>query len=147
MAFRHVERHLTLGQYVTGIFRHGVTSQMPTNSIFTQMEISNLAKKTLLNYVLWAIHQLWFCLWLGAARWPKIISRKYTMSEVSSMVIIPSWKVVRVPKAMESLSLKLSYGVRFVQYTNFDRVFWRAHETLVTHLHDPWLRLASPGHN
>ena len=33
--------------------------------------------------------------------------------------------------AVQSFSLKFSSQILFVQYTNFERIFWRAHETLV----------------
>ena len=67
---------------------------------------------------------------------PKIFSRKYTTPEITFMVRISIWKFVRVPKArlwahVQSFSLKFSSQVLFVQYTNFERIFWRARETLV----------------
>ena len=67
---------------------------------------------------------------------PKIFSRKYTTPEITFMVRISIWKFVRVPKArlwalLQSFSLKFSSQVPFVQYTNFERSFWRARETLV----------------
>ena len=67
---------------------------------------------------------------------PKIFSRKYTTPEITFMVIISIWKFVRVPKArlsahLQCFSLKFSSQVLFVQYTNFEIIFWRARETLV----------------
>ena len=67
---------------------------------------------------------------------PKIFSRKYTTPEITFMVRISIWKCVRVPKArlwahVQSFSLKFSSQVLFVEYTNFERIFWRARETLV----------------
>ena len=67
---------------------------------------------------------------------PKTFSRKYTTPEIKFMVRISIWKFVRVPKArlwahVQSFSLKYSSQVLFVQYTNFERIFWRARETLV----------------
>ena len=67
---------------------------------------------------------------------PKILSRKYTTPEITFMVRISIWKFVRVPKArlwayVQSFSLKFSSQVLFMQYTNFERIFWRARETLV----------------
>ena len=66
----------------------------------------------------------------------KIISRKYTTPEMTFTVRISSWNFVRVPKALlrahvQSFSLKFSSQVLFLQYTNFERIFWRARETLV----------------
>ena len=66
----------------------------------------------------------------------KIISRKYTMPEITFTVRIPSWSFVCVPKAwlwahVQSFSLKFSLEIRFLQYTNFERISWRARETLV----------------
>ena len=66
----------------------------------------------------------------------KIISRKYTTPEITFTVRISSWNFVRVPKAwlwahVQSFSLKFSSQVLFLQYTNFERIFWRARETLV----------------
>ena len=66
----------------------------------------------------------------------KIISRKYTTPEITFTVRISSWNFVRGPKAMlwahvQSFSLKFSSQVLFLQYTNFERIFWRARETLV----------------
>ena len=66
----------------------------------------------------------------------KTISRKYTMSEITFMVRIWSWNFVHVPKAwlwahIQIFSFKLSYEVRFLQYTNFERISWRAHKRLV----------------
>ena len=66
----------------------------------------------------------------------KIISRRYTMPEMTFMVRISSWNFVRVPKAwlwahVQSFSLKFSLQVWFLQYTSFERIFWRARETLV----------------
>ena len=71
----------------------------------------------------------------------KIISRKYTMTVITFMVRISSWNFVRVPKVWlwaceQSFSLKCSYDVRFLQHTNFERIFWRARETLVKQSHD-----------
>ena len=65
----------------------------------------------------------------------KEILRKYTMPKIPFMVKISSWNFVRVPKAwlwahLQSFSLKFSQ-VRFLRYTNFERKFWRARETLV----------------
>ena len=67
---------------------------------------------------------------------PKTFSQKYTTPEITFMVRISIWKFVRVPKArlwahVQSFSLKFSSNVLFVQYTNFERSFWRARETLV----------------
>ena len=67
---------------------------------------------------------------------PKILSRKYTTPEITCMVRISIWKFVRVRKArlwahVQSVSLKFSSQVLFVKYTNFERIFWRARETLV----------------
>ena len=63
---------------------------------------------------------------------PKIFSRKYTTPDITFMVRISIWKLVRVPKAhIQSFSLKFS-SVLFVQYTNFgERIFWWAREALV----------------
>ena len=66
----------------------------------------------------------------------KIISRKYTMPKTTFMVGILSWKFARVPKAwlwahIQSFSWKFSSEVRFLQYTNFERISWRACKTLV----------------
>ena len=52
------------------------------------------------------------------------------------MVIISSWNFVRVPKAWlwaheQSFSSKFSSQVLFQQHTNFERIFWRARETIV----------------
>ena len=49
---------------------------------------------------------------------------------------ISSWNFVRVPKAwlwahVQSFSLKFASQVLFLQYTNFERIFWRAREMLV----------------
>ena len=67
----------------------------------------------------------------------KIISRKYTMLEITFMVTIASWNLVHVPiKAwlwapVQSCSLKFSKEVRFLQYKNLKRICWRARKTLV----------------
>ena len=66
----------------------------------------------------------------------KIISRKYTMPEITFTVRVSSWNFVCVPKAwlwthVQSFSLKFSSEVRFLQYTNFERISWRVRETLV----------------
>ena len=66
----------------------------------------------------------------------KIISRKYTMPEITYMVRISSWNFVREPKArlwahVQSFNLKFSWEVRFLQCINSERIFWRARETLV----------------
>ena len=66
----------------------------------------------------------------------KIISWKYTTPEITFMVKISSWNFVRVPKAwlwahVQSFSLKFSSQVLFLRYTHFERIFWRARETLV----------------
>ena len=66
----------------------------------------------------------------------KIISRKYTILEITFMVRISSWNFVRVLKAwlwaqLQSFSLKFSWELRFLQYTIFKRISWRARETLV----------------
>ena len=66
----------------------------------------------------------------------QIISWKYTMPEIIFMVRISSWNFVRTPKAwlwahVQSFSMKFSSEVRFMQYTNFERIFWRARETFV----------------
>ena len=68
----------------------------------------------------------------------KIISQKYSMPKSKFMVVISSWNCVRVPKALlwehvQSISLKFSREVRFLQYTNSQRIFWRARETLMKH--------------
>ena len=55
----------------------------------------------------------------------KMISRKYTMPEITFVMRISSWNYA------QSFSLKFSQEVRFLQYTNFERKFWRAHEMLV----------------
>ena len=66
----------------------------------------------------------------------KIISRKYTTPEITFMIRISSWNLVRVPKAwlwaqVQSFSLKFWSQALFLQYTNFERIFWRARKTLV----------------
>ena len=66
----------------------------------------------------------------------KIISRKYTTPKITFTVRISSWKFVRVPKAwpwahVQSFSLKFSEEVQLLQCTNFERMSWRARETLV----------------
>ena len=65
---------------------------------------------------------------------PKIFSRKYPTPEITFMVRISIWKFVRVPRLwahVQSFSFKFSSQVLFVQHTNFERIFWRARETLV----------------
>ena len=52
------------------------------------------------------------------------------------MIRISSWNFVCVPKAwlwahIQSFSLKFWSQALFLQYTNFERIFWRARETLV----------------
>ena len=94
---------------------------------------------------------------LTSRKLPKIFSRKYTTPEITFMVRISIWKFVRVPKAwlwahVQSFSLKFSYEVRFLQYINFKRIFWRARETLVKqprqatshYLSQCWPRCLSP---
>ena len=66
----------------------------------------------------------------------KIISRKSTMLEITFRVRISSRNFVCVPKAwlwayIQSFSLTFSQEVRFLRYTNYERIFWRARETLV----------------
>ena len=66
----------------------------------------------------------------------EIISPKYTMPEITFTVRISSWNLVCVPKAwlwahVQSFSLKFSSEVRFLQYTNFKRISWRARKMLV----------------
>ena len=66
----------------------------------------------------------------------KIISRKSTMLEITFRVRISSRNFVCVPKAwlwphIQSFSLKLSLEVRFLRYTSFERIFWRAREMLM----------------
>ena len=66
----------------------------------------------------------------------KIISRKYTMPAITLMVKISSGDFAHVSKALlwahvQSFSLKPSWEVRFLQYTNFERKSWWARETLV----------------
>ena len=66
----------------------------------------------------------------------KIISRKYTTPEITFMIRISSWNLVRVPKAwlwahVQSFNLKFWSQALFLQYTNFERIFWRARKTLV----------------
>ena len=66
----------------------------------------------------------------------KIILQKYTMPEIPFIAKISSWNSVRVPKAWlwahgQSFNLK---EVHFLEFTHFERRFWRALETLVTHL-------------
>ena len=65
----------------------------------------------------------------------KMISRKYIMPQITVMVTISSWNIVHLPKYLwvhaQSISLKFLWEVRFQQYTNFERIFWRACETLV----------------
>ena len=58
------------------------------------------------------------------------------MPGITLMVRISSRNFVCVPKAMlwahvQSFSFKFSSKVWFLQYTNFERIFLRAHETLV----------------
>ena len=58
------------------------------------------------------------------------------MPVITFMGRISNWNFVRVPKAWlwaheQSFSLKCSWEVRFLQYTKFERIFWRALETLV----------------
>ena len=57
----------------------------------------------------------------------KIMSRKYTMPEITFTVWISSWNFVVCPKRR----LKFSWELRFLQYTHFERTSWRARETLV----------------
>ena len=66
------------------------------------------------------------------------MSQQNTMLEVTFMVRISIWIFVRIhmTKAwlwtqVQSFSQKLSWKVQFLQYTNFDRIFWKARETLV----------------
>ena len=40
---------------------------------------------------------------------------------------------VHVPKAWQSFSLTFSQEIRYVQYTHFERMSWRARKTLVKH--------------
>ena len=66
----------------------------------------------------------------------KIISRKCIMPVIILMVKISSGDFVHISKALlwahvHSFSLKSSWEVRFLQYTNFERVSWGARETLV----------------
>ena len=66
----------------------------------------------------------------------KIISRKYTTQEITFMIRISNWNFVRVPKAwlwahVQSFILKFWSQALILQYTNFERIFWRARETLV----------------
>ena len=73
----------------------------------------------------------------------KIISRKYITPEITFTARISSWNFVRVPKAwlwahVQSFSLKFSSRVLFLQCTNFERIFWRARETLVKQSPGPW---------
>ena len=84
---------------------------------------------------------------------PKILSRKYTTPEITFMVRISIWKFVRVPKArlwahLQSFSLKFSSQVIFMQYTNFEIIFWRAREMLVKQPpgagHNSWTALIAP---
>ena len=65
----------------------------------------------------------------------KIISRKCTMPEIIFMLRFSSWNFVRVSKEwfgahVHSSNLKFSQEVQFRQYTNFERISWRARETL-----------------
>ena len=66
----------------------------------------------------------------------KIISRKYTVPEITFMMRISSWNFVCVAKAglwphIQSFNLKFSSEVKYLQYRNFERISWRARETLV----------------
>ena len=79
----------------------------------------------------------------------KIISRKYTIPKMTFMVRISSWNFVRVPKAwlwahVQSFSLKFAYQVLFPQYTNFERILWRAREMLVKQPPGPLTLVISP---
>ena len=97
------------------------------NGIFTRFQWS--AYKLVWNESLRVVSQT-FC------ELSKIILQKYATPEITFMVRISSWNFVRVPKAwlwahIQSFSLKFSQKVRFLQYTNFKRIFWRDHATLV----------------
>ena len=62
----------------------------------------------------------------------KIISRKYTMPEITFMMRISSWNLVHVAKAwahMQSFSLKFTQEVWFLQYTNILLSLWNVSET------------------
>ena len=70
----------------------------------------------------------------------KIIAWKYTVPEITFMVRISNSNFVCVPKAwlwahIQSFSLKFSSEVRFLQFTNVERIFLRAHTPLVKHTH------------
>ena len=59
------------------------------------------------------------------------------------MVRISIWNFIRVLNAwlwahVQYLSLKFSEEVRFLIYTNFERIYWKARETLVKHPPDLW---------
>ena len=80
----------------------------------------------------------------------KIISQKYATPEITFMIRISSWNLVGVPKAwlwahVQSFSLKFWSQALFLQYTNFERIFWRARKTLVKQppgpCHDPTIRI------
>ena len=65
----------------------------------------------------------------------KIISRKYTMSTITFTVQISNWKASKASlwEHEQSLSLRLWCEIWFLQYTNFERIFWRARKTLAKH--------------
>ena len=83
------------------------------------------------------------------------ISKAWLRAHVQSFWI-SSWNFVRMSKAwlrahVQSFSLKFSSQVLFLQYTNFERIFWRARETLVKQplvdaklLHQPLLICSLP---
>ena len=62
---------------------------------------------------------------------PKIFSGKYTTPEITFMVKICMCAQRKLWAHVQSFSLKFSSQVLFVQYTNFEIIFWRAGETLV----------------
>ena len=73
----------------------------------------------------------------------KLISRKYTTPEILFMIRILSWNFVHVHKAwvwahVQSFSLKFWSQALFLQYTNFERIFWRARETFVKQPPGTW---------
>ena len=61
----------------------------------------------------------------------KIISRKYTKQEMTFMVRISTCAQSMTFGTCTKFQLEIFIEVRFLQYRNFERIFWRARETLV----------------
>ena len=71
----------------------------------------------------------------------KITSPKFTMPDITFVVLISSWNFVHVPIAwlrplVQTFSWEFSLEARFLQWTDFEIIFWRTEETLVKHTPD-----------